>query len=143
MNGLHAAFTGRVGKDPDKRYTQTGKAMLQFSVAVDENVYESEDQAAPETQWVRVTAWEPTEELEAKLRKGAPVYAEGRLRLDRWTAKDGAERSGLSMSAWTVQPMGQVGRKSGMWDGGQPRRNSSSCHPEHSSSCHAEQRRIR
>jgi single-strand DNA-binding protein len=122
MNGIHSGFSGRLGADPERRFTKTGKAMLQFSVAVDQNTFEAEDRAAPETMWVRVTAWEPTEELEGKLKKGALVYCEGRLELDRWTAKDGAERSGLSMSAWVVQPMGQIGRKSGMWDGGQPRR---------------------
>src|SRR5205823_4651683 len=73
---------------------------------------QTEDRAAPETQWVRVTAWEELAlELAEKLHKGAAVYVEGRLRLDRWPGPDGAERSGLSVSAWTVVPMG-VGRKS-------------------------------
>ena len=115
MNGLHAAFTGRLGGDPEQRYTRTGKALLTFSVAVDENTVETEDRAAPETQWVRVTAWEELAlGLAERLHKGTAVYCEGRLRLDRWTAPDGAERSGLSVSAWIVQPMG-VGRKPGRW----------------------------
>jgi len=122
VNGLHCAFTGRLGGEPEQKYTRTGKAMLTFSVAVDENTVESEDRAAPETQWVRATCWEEQAlELAEKLHKGTPVYVEGKLRLDRWTAPDGAERSGLSLSAWTVQPMG-VGRKSARGlDGGLPR----------------------
>jgi single-strand DNA-binding protein len=122
MNGLHAAFTGRLGGEPEQRYTRTGKALLTFSVAVDENTTDTEDRAAPETHWVRVTAREDLAlSLAERLHKGVPVYIGGRLRLDRWTKPDGTERSGLSVSAWTVVPMG-VGRKStkGL-DGGLPR----------------------
>jgi single-strand DNA-binding protein len=123
MNGLHCAFTGRLGGEPEQRYTRTGKAMLTFSVAVDENTTETEDRAAPETQWVRVTCWEELAlELAEKLHKGSLVYCEGKLRLNRWNGPDGAERSGLSVSAWTVQPMGQIGRKGAKGlDGGLPR----------------------
>ena len=58
MNGIHCAFTGRLGSDPEQRYTKTGKPLLAIRVAVDETTVESEDRAAPETQWVRVITWE-------------------------------------------------------------------------------------
>jgi single-strand DNA-binding protein len=110
MNGLTCAFTGRLGGDPELRYTQQGKRMLTFSVAVDQQA--AEGRPVPEVIWVRVTAWEDqTAELEGRLAKGTPVYCEGRLQHNRWTAPDGSERSGLSLSAWTVQPMGQIGRR--------------------------------
>jgi single-strand DNA-binding protein len=115
MNGITAAFTGRIGRDPELKYTMSGKRMLSFSVAVDENSRQSEDRPDPaETTWVKVTAWEETAarlEQEGRVKKGAAVYVEGRLKLDRWTKADGTPQSGLSLSAWTVQPMGQLGER--------------------------------
>src|SRR5207248_740101 len=109
MNGIHCAFTGRLGSDPEQRYTTSGKPLLAIRVAVDETTVESEDRAAPETQWVRVITWEELAlELAEKLHRGVAVYVEGRLKHDRWE-RDGQPRCGLS--AWQVVPMG-VGRKS-------------------------------
>ena len=54
---------------------------------------------------------EDAELLVGRLQKGAEMYCEGRLRLDTWTAKDGLKRSGLSVVAWKVVPLGQIGRK--------------------------------
>jgi single-stranded DNA-binding protein len=54
---------------------------------------------------------EDAELLVGRLQKGAEMYCEGRLRLDTWTAKDGVRRSGLSIVAWQVVPLGQIGRK--------------------------------
>jgi single-stranded DNA-binding protein len=48
---------------------------------------------------------------EGRVKKGAAVYVEGRLKLDRWTKADGTPMVGLSLSAWTVQPMGQLGER--------------------------------
>ena len=112
MNGVHTAFTGRVGGEPERRYTRDGKAMLVFSVAVDENPAATEERTASPTQWIRCTAWENrAEELADSLTKGSAVYVEGKLRLNTWTAQDGTERHGLAVSAWTVQPLGVIGRK--------------------------------
>ena len=122
MNGIIACFTGRLGGEPEQKYTRAGKPLLNFSVAVDESSAATQERAEPETTWVRVTAWEEHAlELAERLHKGTPVYVEGKLRLDRWE-KDGEPRSGLSLSAWVCQPMGQLGRKSAKGlDGGLPR----------------------
>ena len=106
MNGVHGAFQGRIGTDPEQRFTATGKALLTFSVAVDENRPGGD---GAETQWVRVTAWE---QLGAVLHKGDEIYCEGRLKLNTWTTAAGEQRSGLNCSAWTVQPLGAIGRRS-------------------------------
>jgi single-strand DNA-binding protein len=115
MNGITAAFTGRVGKDPELRYTMSGKRMLSFSVAVDENSRQTEERPdAVETTWVKITAWEETAERleqEGRVKKGAAVYCEGRLKLSKWMTAQGEHRSGLELSAWTVQPMGQLGER--------------------------------
>jgi single-strand DNA-binding protein len=114
MNGITSAFTGRVGKDPELRYTMSGKRMLSFSVAVDESSRQTEERPDPaETTWVRVTCWEEkaAELQERGLTKGAAVYCEGRLKLSKWMSAQGEHRSGLELSAWVVQPMGQLGER--------------------------------
>jgi single-stranded DNA-binding protein len=64
------------------------------------------------TTWVRVAYFgEDAESLVGRLQKGVEVYCEGRLRLDTWTPKDGVRRSGLSIVAWQIVPLGQIGRK--------------------------------
>ncbi len=111
MNGLHVAATGRLGQGPEHKYTRGGKAMLSFSIAVDENTTATEDRAVPETTWLRVVAWEElAETLGEQLHKGSAVYVEGKLRLDKWTAKDGTPRAGLSVSAWRVDVHGAIGK---------------------------------
>jgi single-stranded DNA-binding protein len=64
------------------------------------------------TTWVRVAYFgEDAESLIGRLQRGGEVYCEGRLKLDTWTAKDSSRRSGLSVVAWKVVPLGQIGRK--------------------------------
>jgi single-strand DNA-binding protein len=118
MRGIHAAFEGRLGKEAELRATKQGKPWLSFSLAVDTK---GEDDTLITT-WVRIAYFgEDAESLVGRLQRGAEVYCEGRLRLDTWTAKDGVRRSGLSVVAWKVVPLGQIGRKrSGRSAGMQP-----------------------
>lgn len=111
MNGLHAAATGRITSEVDERFTQGGKRFASFSILVDvAHSVATEAKAAPEPTWLRVTAWEPSDELLAGLRKGASVYVEGRLTLNQWTAIDGAPRSGLNLSAWRCDVHAAIGK---------------------------------
>lgn len=107
MNGIHAAIEGRI-TEPELKYTPTGQAILQFSVVA----YDAKATADTEPEWVRVSVWgDRAEELAPVLKKGAEVYLEGRMRLNKWTDREGAEHSGLAISAWTAQPMGAIGKK--------------------------------
>lgn len=108
MNGITAALTGRIVRDCEVRFTATGKPMLTASLAVDD-AKRAED--GP-TEWVKVVAFgELADELAPKLVKGTQAYCEGRLKLNTWTAQDGGQRSGLELVCWTIQPMGQIGRR--------------------------------
>ncbi len=90
------------------RYTQTGKAMVTFSVAVDD----AKRAESADTEWVRVVIFgELAEQLQQRMVKGTHVYVEGRCKLNRWEGQDGAERSGLELIAWVCTPMGQIGRQ--------------------------------
>jgi single-stranded DNA-binding protein len=64
-----------------------------------------------EVTWVWVAVFEEKARALAGIAKGVEVYGEGRLSLNAWTGRDGAERTGLSVSAWQVMPLGQIGRR--------------------------------
>jgi single-strand DNA-binding protein len=108
MEGLHVAFTGRLGGDPETRFLQNGSEVLQFSIVANDS---KAPEGAPE--WIRVSifAEKLPEDAAAKLNKGAEAYVEGRLQHGRWQGQDGTQRCGLRVNAWAVQPMGQIGRR--------------------------------
>ena len=111
MNGVHAALIGRCGQDAEVRFTQSGTMLPSVSVAVTDT---KAGEATP-TEWVKVTRFaadnEDLEALARRLPKGAECYCEGRLRLQEWQGKDGELRHGLSLTAWVLQPLGQLGRR--------------------------------
>jgi single-strand DNA-binding protein len=111
MNGVTAGFTGRLGRDPESKYTAQGKQMLQLNIAVDQDQRQTDGRPEAETTWVRVVCWEEkAAELEGRLSKGSLVYVEGRLKFEKWQAASGEQKSGLSLSAWVVQPLGAFRR---------------------------------
>jgi single-stranded DNA-binding protein len=80
----------------------SGKAWCAMKIAI------GQDDA---TQWVRVALFgELAQQLAPILQKGDRVYVEGTLRLDRWKNDAGEERSGLSVAAWKVEKLGNIGR---------------------------------
>ena len=110
MNGIGAALTARLTTEPgDLKYTTAGRPYLSFSVVVSVSGSGSGD---AEPTWVKVTVWESlAEQMAAVLSKGTDVYVEGRLRLNHWKSGDGTERSGLSVSAWRCDALGQIGKR--------------------------------
>jgi single-strand DNA-binding protein len=125
MNGISIACTGRLGGDPEQRFSANGQAMLVFSLAVDENTTATEDRQ-PETLWLRCTAWgELSESLTEQLAKGRAIYVEGRLRHGKWQTASGEDRCGLNVSCWKVEIHGSIGRRApkreaaGMGSGGE------------------------
>lgn len=76
---------GRLGRDPEVRYTPTGKRVAHFSLAVS-NRWKSEEGDLNEfTEWVNIEAWERLGEVcQEFLKKGSLVYVEGRLKTDKY-----------------------------------------------------------
>jgi single-stranded DNA-binding protein len=112
VNGLHCAATGRVTFEPEQRFTSTGMALVTFSIVGDQgHTVATEAKAAPPPIYLRVTAWEPSEELLDQLQKGASVYVEGKLTRGTWTGQDSAPRCGLNLSAWRVDVHGAIGKR--------------------------------
>jgi len=93
---------GRLGKDPEIRYTQTGLAVATLNLATNSPSKNRETGEWEEvTEWHRVVFFErPAEVAEQYLRKGSQIYVEGRLRTQKWQDRDGNDR-------WTTEIVGR------------------------------------
>jgi len=82
-------FIGRLGKDPEMKYTPSGKPVTGFSLAVDHNRKLESGEWEQDTEWVRVVAWGDLAERSAEnLRKGRLTYVEGRMKTRSWVGRD-------------------------------------------------------
>src|SRR5438045_3564274 len=81
---------GRLGRDPEMRYTPQGQAVTTFSLATDRPVRAG---AERETEWHSVVCWEKTAEFAGEyLAKGRLVFVGGRLTYRTWEGRDGVKR---------------------------------------------------
>ena len=79
---------GRLGKDPESKFTPTGKKVVHFSIAISNRWKSKEGEAKEYTEWVNVEAWGRLGEICAEyLKKGSLVFIEGRLKTDRYEDK--------------------------------------------------------
>jgi single-strand DNA-binding protein len=127
MAGVNKVIiVGNVGRDPEVRYTQSGRAVASFSVATSERFQDKEGQPQERTEWHRVVAWGRLAEICGEyLRKGKQVYVEGRLQTRDWEDKDGHKRYTTEVIANVMQMLGRRGEDGGMSDEG-PSRGASS-----------------
>ena len=79
---------GRLGKDPESKFTPTGKKVTHFSVAISNRWKSKEGEAKEYTEWVNIEAWGRLGEVcNEYLKKGSLVFVEGRLKTDRYEEK--------------------------------------------------------
>lgn len=84
--------TGRLTRDPELHYTNSGIAVCNFHIAVDRE-YKSEDPNAPKAIFVPVVAWRNLAEIVANnLKKGRKILVEGKLEVSTYNAEDGSRR---------------------------------------------------
>lgn len=84
-------LVGRLGQDPELKYTPDGKPICTFSLAVDRYAKAGEE---PKVDWLRVQAWERQAESVAQyLVKGSVALVEGRLNINQWTTPEGEKKS--------------------------------------------------
>jgi single-strand DNA-binding protein len=83
---------GRLGRDPELRYTPSGIPVCSFSIAVD-RPQAANAQGERETDWIDIVAWRQRAEFAANyLSKGRLVAVDGRLQIRSWNAQDGTKR---------------------------------------------------
>lgn len=98
---------GRLGQNPEVRYTPSGAAVANFSVATNENWTDKSGQKQERTEWHKVVVWGKLAELCSQyLTKGRQVYLEGRLQTRQWQDKDGQTKYTTEVQAQTVQFLG-------------------------------------
>lgn len=104
-------LVGNLGRDPEIRYTASGAAMCNLSIATTFNSRDGQTgERREETEWHRVVMFNRLAEIAGEyLRKGRPVYIEGRLRTRKWQGQDGQDRYTTEIIADQMQMLGGRG----------------------------------
>lgn len=101
---------GNLGNDPEVKFTPSGTAVTNFSLATNEVWNNKEGNREERTEWHRIVCWARTAELCGEyLSKGRPVYLEGRLQTREWEDKEGKKRYTTEIVAQTVKFLGGRG----------------------------------
>lgn len=102
---------GHLGRDPEMRYTPSGRPVTNFNVAANRSWKTSDNERRTETEWFNVVAWGSLAEIcNQYLTKGQQVYIEGRLQTRRWE-EDGVKRSTVEIVAKEMVMLGQRKKK--------------------------------
>ena len=110
---------GNLGRDPELSYTQNGKAIAKFSLAVSRRRRDESGEQREETQWFNVVAWERlAETCNNYLQKGSKVYIEGRITSRKYTDKDGVERTVWEVTATDMEMLTPKGASGSGGSGG-------------------------
>lgn len=104
---------GNAGRDPEVRYTPSGAAVCNISVATTRSWKDKNSgDKVEETEWHRIVFYDKLAEIAGEyLKKGKPVYVEGRLKTRKWHDKDDRDNYTTEIVAESMQLLG--GRKSG------------------------------
>jgi single-strand DNA-binding protein len=99
---------GHLGKDPEMRYTPSGKPVTTFSVAVSRSWNSADGERHSETEWFNVVAWGNLAEIcKQYLTKGQQVFVEGRLQTRRWDDKEGQKHTSVEIVANEMMMLGE------------------------------------
>jgi single-strand DNA-binding protein len=103
-------LVGNLTRDPELRYIQSGSAVADIALAVNDRRKNANGEWVEETSFIDVTLWGRTAEVASEyLSKGSPVLIEGRLKLDRWESQDGQKHSRLRVVCERMQMLGSKG----------------------------------
>jgi single-strand DNA-binding protein len=107
-------LVGRLGADPDMRYTPSGQGVCEMRLATSESWNDKNGQRQERTEWHRIVVWGKRAEICSKyLAKGRQVYIEGRIQTRSYDDKDGNKRYITEIIANDVQFLGGGGREGG------------------------------
>lgn len=109
-NGLNKAMIiGRLGADPEIRYTPAGKAVANISVATKET-WNKDGERQERTEWHKLVVWDKLAEIcQQYLKKGDMAYFEGSLQTRKWQAQDGSDRYSTEIKVSSMQMLGSPG----------------------------------
>jgi len=97
-------LVGRLTRDPDLRYTPKGFPTCKMDLAVNRRYKDASGEWKDDPSFIPVVVWrDVAQRCGDRLKKGSPVYVEGRLKSRSWQTQDGKKRSVLEVEAWRVQ----------------------------------------
>lgn len=118
-------LVGRLGRDPETRFTGGGQAVANFSVATDETYKDKNGERQKRTEWHKIVVWGKQAEIAQQyLKKGSLVFIEGRIQSREWQDKEGQKRTSFEIVASNFRMLG--GRGDGAPGGGASRSGGSS-----------------
>ncbi len=113
-------LVGRLGRDPETRFTGGGTAVANFSLATDESYKDKSGEKQKRTEWHKVVVWGKLAEIVQKyVGKGTLLYVEGKLQTRSWDDKKGGEKK------YTTEIVADVAR---ILDGGKKDGNANAKH---------------
>lgn len=109
---------GRLGKDPEMRYMPNGEAVCTFSVATSETWNDRNGNRQERTEWHYITIYRRLAEVAGQyLKKGSQVYLEGKIQSEKYTGKDGIERTAYKIIVNEMKMLGGKSDNAGNDDG--------------------------
>jgi len=105
---------GNLGRDPELFRTQSGQSVARLSIATNE-VWMKDGERQRRTEWHRVVVWGPRADRTAQLRKGTPVYVEGRLRTRTFTNASNVEQMRTEIHSLRLMPLSSRAQREGAY----------------------------
>jgi single-strand DNA-binding protein len=100
-------LVGRLGRDPETRYTSGGQAVANFSVATDESYKDRNGERQKRTEWHKIVVWGKQAEIAQQyLKKGSLIFIEGRIQSREWQDKEGQKRTSFEIVASNFRMLG-------------------------------------
>src|ERR1700736_6457202 len=100
-------LVGRLGRDPETRYTGGGQAVANFSIATDETYKDRNGERQKRTEWHKIVVWGKQAEIAQQyLKKGSLIFIEGRIQSREWQDKEGQKRTSFEIVATNFRMLG-------------------------------------
>ncbi len=110
---------GNLGSDPEMRRTQSGQTVANFNLATNERWTSKDGERNEKTEWHRLVVWGRQAEIcEQYLRKGSPIFIEGRLQTRQWDDREGNRRYTTEVVVQNMQMLSRAGERSDAPAGG-------------------------
>jgi single-strand DNA-binding protein len=114
MSVNKAILVGRLGRDPETRFTSGGQAVCNFTMATDETYKDRNGERQKRTEWHRIVMWGKLAELAQQyLKKGSLVFIEGRIQTRQWDDREGQKRTTTEIVGTGMRFLGSRGDSGG------------------------------
>jgi len=107
MSVNRVILVGRLGRDPETRYTGSGQAVANFTLATDESYKDRNGERQKRTEWHKIVVWGKQAEIAQQyLKKGSLIFIEGRIQSREWQDKEGQKRTSFEIVANNFRMLG-------------------------------------